>query len=144
MPRARITTPSAAHTNHSGLAATAKSAPVVDSAEPNTEPHSATPTLTPTWRLVDATAEAAPARSVGMPLTAAVVIGAFTIENPMPKTANTTISCQIAVVAVSWVSISVAAVIKVPATNNDGRLPNRPTSLPESGEKISAPAATGR
>ena len=42
---------------------------------PATEPHSATPILTPTWRLVDVTADAAPARSSGIPLTAALVIG---------------------------------------------------------------------
>ena len=34
-------------TNHSGRAAVAKSAPVVASAAPATEPHSATPILTP-------------------------------------------------------------------------------------------------
>src|SRR5215218_11002906 len=89
-PSAKITTPSPAQMNHSGLAAAAKSAPVPASAEPATEPHSATPRLTPTCRLVDATAEAAPARSVGIPLTAAVVIGALTIEKPMPNTAKIT------------------------------------------------------
>src|SRR3954447_13289617 len=60
-----ITRPSPAHTSHSGLAATAKSAPAVAIAAPATEPHSATPTLTPTCRLVEATAEAAPALSAG-------------------------------------------------------------------------------
>ena len=78
------------HMNHSGRAATAKSAPVVASAEPAIEPHSATPILTPTCRLVDVTADAAPARSVGIPLTAALVIGALTIAKPMPNTAKIT------------------------------------------------------
>ena len=88
-PRARITTPSPAQIEperpgrDGEVDASASPAP-----NPTTEPHSATPTLTPTCRLVEATAEAAPARSVGMPLTAALVIGAFTIENPMPKTAK--------------------------------------------------------
>ena len=139
-----ITTPSPAQIEPQRPAATAKSAPVVASADPATEPHSATPRLTPTCRLVEATAEAAPARSVGMPLTAALVIGAFTIEKPMPNTAKTTSSCHTGVVAVSRVSITVAAVIRVPAISSDGRLPNRPTIRPDSGEKISAPTATGR
>ena len=42
-----------------------------------------------------ATAEAAPARSVGMPLTAELVIGALTIEKPMPNTANTTAQTRV-------------------------------------------------
>ena len=53
--------------------------------------------LTPTCRLVDATAEAAPARSVGIPLTAVFVIGAFTIEVPMPMIPKATSSCHSAV-----------------------------------------------
>src|SRR4029077_20852069 len=126
-PSAKIATPSPAQTNHSGLAAAAKSAPATASAEPATEPHNATPRLTPTCRLVEATAEAAPARSVGMPLTAALVIGAFTIENPMPKTAKTISNIHTGVVAVSLVSSNVAVVIRVPAISSDGRLPKRPT-----------------
>ena len=89
-------------------------------------------------------AEAAPARSVGMPLTAALVIGALTIEKPMPNTAKITSSCHTGVVAVSWVSISAAAVISTPAIISDGLLPYRPTSRPDSGENTSAPTATGR
>src|SRR5256885_16373920 len=116
-----ITRPSPALISHNGLAATVKSPPIVASAEPATEPHSATPTLTPTCRLVEATAEAAPARSVGMPLTAALVIGALTIENPMPNTAKITKSCHTAVVIVNRVSSNVAVVINVPATRSEGR-----------------------
>jgi hypothetical protein len=139
-----IVSPRPAQMNHSGRAATAKSAPTVASADPATEPHSATPILTPTCLLVEATADAAPARSVGMPLTAAVVTGALTNAKPLPNTAKTVNNCHTGVVAFSRVSINAAAVIKVPATNSDGRLPKRPTSRPESGEKISAPTATGR
>jgi hypothetical protein len=79
-----------------------------------------------------------------MPLTAAFVIGAFTIENPMPNTAKIASSCHTAVVAVSRVSIRVAAVISVPAMISDGLLPKRPTIRPDNGEKISAPTATGK
>jgi hypothetical protein len=79
-----------------------------------------------------------------MPLTAAFVIGALTIENPMPNTAKITSSCHTAVVTVNRVSSNVAAVISMPATSREGRAPNRPTSRPDSGEKISAPMAIGK
>jgi hypothetical protein len=79
--------------------------------------------LTPTWRLVDVTADAAPARSRGIPLTAAFVIGALTIEKPMPKTANTTMSSHTGVVAVRKVSMMADAVISTPAVSRDGRAP---------------------
>ncbi|MDT5109866.1 MAG: hypothetical protein QOE20_1756, partial [Mycobacterium sp.] len=64
-PRAVIPTPSIAHNNHNGLASAVYWAVPAVSAAPASEPQSATPILTPTWRLVEATAEAAPARSVG-------------------------------------------------------------------------------
>ena len=83
-----MTTPSADAHEPQRPGGAAKSAPVCASADPATEPHSATPILTPIWRLVDVTAEAAPARSSGIPLTAALVIGALTIEKPMPNTAK--------------------------------------------------------
>ena len=79
-----------------------------------------------------------------MPLTAALVTGALTIENPMPITAEIVSNIHTGVVAVSRVSITVAAVIRVPETRSDGRLPKRPTSRPDRGEKISAPTATGK
>ena len=79
--------------------------------------------LTPICRLVDVTAEAAPARSSGIPLTAALVSGAFTIANPTPNTAKIPSSAHTGVVAVRNVSISEAAVINVPAANSDGREP---------------------
>ena len=55
--------------NHSGLVASRKS-PRRSPGPPATEPHSATPILTPTCLLVEVTADVAPARSRGMPLTA--------------------------------------------------------------------------
>ena len=140
----RSVTPRPTHTNHRGRAAVAKSLPVADNADPATEPHSATPILTPIWRLVDVTADAAPARSNGIPLTAALVMGALTIEKPMPKTAKMISSAHTGVDAVRTVSITDAAVISTPAASSDGRLPNRPTSRPDSGENTSAPMATGR
>ncbi len=54
--------PSAMLMNHSGRAAEVKSAPSPARAGPATEPHSATPILTPTCREVEVTADAAPAR----------------------------------------------------------------------------------
>src|SRR6478752_7059663 len=113
--------PSPTHTNHSGRAAAAKSDPSCVSAVPVSEPHSATPMLTPTCLLVDVTADAAPARSRGIPLTAALVTGALTIEKPIPKT-----------------------VIRTPAVSSDGRAPYRPTRRPDSGENNSAPTAIGK
>ena len=123
-----ITRPSAMDTNQSGRAAVAKSAPCPASAAPATEPHSATPILTPICLLVDVTAEAAPARSNGMPLTAELVMGAFTIEKPMPNTANTISSCHTGVDAERNVSITEAVVISRPPANREGRPPKRPTS----------------
>ena len=40
--------------------------------------------------------------------------------------------------------MTAATVIIDPATNNDGRLPNRPTNRPDNGENTSAPIAIGR
>ena len=79
-----------------------------------------------------------------MPLTAELVMGAFTIAKPMPNTAKTISSCHTGVVADKNVSITDAAMISTPAIISDGRAPNRPTRRPESGEKISAPIAIGR
>lgn len=142
--RTVMTRPRPEHTNHSGRAAAAKSVDVPASAPPATEPHSATPMLTPICLLVEVTAEAAPARSSGIPLTAALVIGALTIEKPMPNTVKTTSSSHTGVVALSKLSIADAAVMKTPAISSDGRAPNRPTNRPDSGEKSSAPIAMGR
>src|SRR5690606_11432675 len=129
-PRPAMTNPKTVQMNHSGRAAAAKSTPAPASAGPATEPHRATPILTPTCRLVDAIADAAPARSVGMPLTAALVTGALTIEKPIPNTAKMTSMCQTGVVALSRVSSSAAIAINAPEISSDGRLPNRPTMRP--------------
>jgi hypothetical protein len=122
-PSTVITTPSPTHTNHSGRAALMKSSPLDSSDGPMTEPQSATPILTPIWRLVLVTADAAPARSSGIPLTAALVIGAFTMEKPIPNTVNTTSSAHTGVVAVRKVSMNDATVISTPAASRDGRAP---------------------
>ena len=97
--------------------------PPVAIAFPAIEPHSATPIDTPTCLLVDVTAEAAPARSSGIPLTAELVMGALTIEKPMPNTAKTISSYHTGVVAVRNVSIVEAATISVPASTSEGRAP---------------------
>ena len=136
--------PSPMLTNHSGRAAEVNCTPALARAVPATEPHSATPILTPTCREVDVTADAAPARSWGMPLTAALVIGALTIPKPMPYTVKITSSAHTGVVGVRNVSITEAAVIRMPEASSDGRLPYRPTSRPDSGEKNRAPMAIGR
>ena len=99
--------------------------------------------LTPIWRLVDVTADAAPARSSGIPLTAALVIGALTIENPLPNTAKITSSPHTGVSLVRNVSSTDAVVIRTPAASSDGLAPKRPTMRPEIGENTSAPMAIG-
>jgi hypothetical protein len=48
-------------------------------------PTIATPSDWPTWRLVEATAEATPACAGGMPDTAVFVIGGLTEPKPTPK-----------------------------------------------------------
>ena len=48
-------------------------------------PTTATPRDWPTWRLVEAMAAATPAWARGMPDTAVLVIGAFTMPVPIPK-----------------------------------------------------------
>ena len=55
-------------------------------ADATAAPTTATPSVAPIWRLVDATAAATPAWLRGMPDTAVLVIGAFTMPKPMPKT----------------------------------------------------------
>src|SRR5262249_10639994 len=48
-------------------------------------PPPATPGAGPTWRLAEATAAATPAWERGIPDTAVLVIGAFTMPVPIPK-----------------------------------------------------------
>ena len=71
-------------------------------------------------------------------------MGAFTIENPAPNTANTINSSHTGVDDDRNVSITEAPVISRPPANREGRPPNRPTIRPDSGEKTSAPMAIGR
>ena len=49
-------------------------------------PTTATPRVDPTWREVEAMAEATPACARGIPETAALVMGALTKPKPMPNT----------------------------------------------------------
>src|ERR1700722_5267990 len=52
----------------------------------STDPTTATPSTSPTWRLADAIPAATPACSRGIPDTAEFVIGAFTMPIPTPNT----------------------------------------------------------
>src|SRR5206468_4365397 len=74
------------------------------SAEVTTDPTTATPRVTPIWRLVEATAAATPACARGMPATAVVVIGAFTMPNPMPRITYAAMRKPVGVVGVRPVS----------------------------------------
>ena len=49
-------------------------------------PRTATPSVWPTWRLVEATAAATPACDGGIPETAVLVIGGLISPKPRPKT----------------------------------------------------------
>lgn len=53
--------------------------------EVTTAPTTATPKVWPIWRDVDAMAAATPAWALGIPDTAALVIGALTRPKPTPK-----------------------------------------------------------
>jgi hypothetical protein len=53
---------------------------------PTSAPTIATPSVAPTWRDVEAMADATPAWARGIPETAALVMGGFTKPNPTPNT----------------------------------------------------------
>ena len=59
---------------------------VMPSDDVTNAPTTATPSVAPTWREVEAMADATPACALGMPETAAFVIGALTNPKPIPKT----------------------------------------------------------
>ena len=52
---------------------------------PASAPSTATPSVAPTWRLVEATAAATPACDGGIPVIAVFVIGGLIIPVPMPN-----------------------------------------------------------
>ena len=85
-PRINTTAPQPARTHQPARLARAKSRwlPFASDAE-TSDPTTATPNVEPIWREVLAMAAATPAWARGMPETAALVIGAFTNPNPMPK-----------------------------------------------------------
>ena len=60
-------------------------AEAADGGSPATAPTTATPSVIPTCRLVEATAAATPAWAGGIPETAVFVIGGFTSPEPSPK-----------------------------------------------------------
>ena len=108
------------------------------------DPITATPSVEPICRLVEANAAATPACSRGRPETAVFVMGAFTTPKPNPKIAYAVNSHASEVSASSRVSISVAMVMAMPAAMSDGRGPRLPTSRPEIGAKISVIPAIGQ
>lgn len=88
IPSARITRPKPVRIHQPAWLAAGSP----DSSEPwirdvTTEPMTATPSVWPTWRLVEATAAATPACARGMPVTAVLVIGGLSEPNPMPRMA---------------------------------------------------------
>ena len=115
--------------------------PCID--ETTTEPMTATPSDWPTCRLVEATAAATPAWLIGMPETAVLVIGAFSMPKPRPKIVYVASSHQIDVVSDRLVSMNPAAVIVTPAIPRGRRVPRRPTIRPEIGAKMTVITANG-
>ena len=97
------------------------------------EPTTATPRVWPIWRDVLAMAAATPAWALGMPETAALVIGAFTKPKPMPKVAYAVNNHVNGVVALSPTSIRQAVPSAAPAMTSGILLPRRPTIRPENG-----------
>ena len=73
-------------THHPAWVAAAKLGPIApDSVPPAIAPITATPSVIPTDRLVDAIAAATPACEPGIPDTAVFVIGGLTIPEPIPN-----------------------------------------------------------
>src|SRR5262249_23677956 len=143
-PSTQISTPSAARIHQNGCVAVAKSvhAPTLcPCGAPASAPSRATPTDTPIWRLVDATAEANPACARGMPDTAANVTGALTMPKPTPKSAYTITRAGSGVCGCNCVRNSALDASMAPLTNSEGRAPWVPTRRPESGDTITTGSA---
>src|SRR5512139_132140 len=126
-PSSSTTAPPPAMNHHPGLAAcpnSAKSACEV-ACEPDTTmaPVIATPSAEPIWRLVEAVAAATPACASGMPDTAVLVIGGFTIVKPKPNSAYASATQVNGVAADSPVSSTPAAVRAIPPVTSDSRGP---------------------
>src|SRR5215469_15182477 len=85
-PKRKTSPPKPASSHQPGLLAAVKPARS-DPCRPDvrSEPVRATPSDWPTWRLVEARPAATPDWATGMPDTAALVIGVFTMPNPTPK-----------------------------------------------------------
>src|SRR6266567_2970428 len=107
------------------------------------EPVTATPRDEPICLLVEATAPATPACSIGMPDTAVLVIGALTSPHPMPKMTYATSRYATEVFAVSRASSSAPIASAGPASRKGGRAPHLPTIRPETVEKMAIMAAIG-
>jgi len=80
--RRSTATPQPAMTAHAAWLAVVNPVPMPAA---TMEPMTATPRDAPIWRLVEATAPATPACSMGIPDTAVLVIGAVTRPEPIPK-----------------------------------------------------------
>src|SRR5664279_81849 len=87
-PKTNTPRPQPAMIHHANRLASTKPArsPRLPRPELSTEPTTATPSVAPSWRLVEAIAAATPAWLRGMPDTAVLVIGAFTMPNPNANT----------------------------------------------------------
>jgi hypothetical protein len=108
-----------------------------------TAPKTATPSVSPTWRLVVATAAATPACAAGIPDTAVLAIGGLTSAKPKPNTAYALSRNGTEVPGARPVSIRPLAMTARPPASIDGRVPTRPTRRPERGAKTMSIIAVG-
>ena len=103
----------------------------------------ATPSEVPIWRLVEAIPEATPAWENGMPDTAAWVMGALTMPDPRPKTANAMTMCSVDHDVVIPDSRMPPAAIPAPATSVGARPPQRASIRLEATAPTAITAAIG-
>ncbi len=92
---------------------------------------------------MEATAAAIPARARGMPDTAVLVIGAFTMPKPSPNSTYAVMSRQIGMSAVSPVRIRPLSAMVTPATTSGTRGPALATIRPDRGAQTAVSPAMG-
>ncbi len=117
--------------------------PAVRDPATSTVPTTATPSAEPTWRPVEAMPAATPACARGMPVTAVLVIGAFTSPKPIPNVTYAVNRTGSGVSASRPVSRKPPAASAIPAGISGARGPMWPTRYPDSGAKNSVMPAIG-
>jgi hypothetical protein len=123
-PSAATASPRAATIHQPGRVACANPRPISLPRPPTaTAPNTATPSVSPAWRLVVATAAATPACAGGIPDTAVLAIGGLTSAKPRPNTAYAPSRNGTEVPGARPVSIRPPAITAKPPATIDGRAP---------------------